>query len=256
MNSKTEIELNTCDNMEETCVFFKVINNETHWALIQNNYPQGGCGVKFLDDNSVVFDEMDFPYWYQATVELKHNGFIAANYYEQSTLVSKDLNPLASLPPEPPYYDDRKANPVYSSGDLWEFPELITIDIYDSWVRALVYEFFEPDWVMIEKQKNEKYKAFFITSDNYICDEIVFNNELEIERYLSVREFERYETIIQNDNKERFRFNKRLHESILTLGIHFPEQPFKKDSFSFCHWYSSGKDDKHLQKLISSRYPD
>ena len=71
--------------------FFKVTDSQKiDWALIQNSDLGKECEVKFVDSESILFDEMTFDYLSQAIVELERNGFVEF---------------------EPPFWDD--------GGDHW-----------------------------------------------------------------------------------------------------------------------------------------
>jgi hypothetical protein len=94
--------------------WFKVVEMLQHnWALIGGQSVEGkGVRVYFLDDNSGVFDRMDFNTKREARAGLRRNGF---QRYDDD----EDAQEFVT-PPEPPFR--RREHPngrIYSSGEHW-----------------------------------------------------------------------------------------------------------------------------------------
>ncbi len=94
--------------------WFKVVEMlQQNWALIDAQSVEGkGVRVYFLDDDSGVFDQMDFDTKGEARVGLRRNGF---------QRYSKDADAQEYItPPDPPFR--RREHPngrIYSSGEYW-----------------------------------------------------------------------------------------------------------------------------------------
>lgn|GEM_PF-2094777 len=207
---------------------YKITNHKnTDWAFIQPSELGKECEVKFVDSESILFDEMTFDHTSQAFTELERNGF---KY--------KGDNP--PVLPSPPYYDKRGESSAYSSGECWTSPTKIRVDSNDYWVKADIFESLDIQTALIEKQKDGVVKVFFIRDDGYIFDIMDFDSIKEVEEGLTRNGFERHDSITKPDNIERHGNNKRLHDIALEFGIRLPEQPFKEDKIFFTGGYSSG----------------
>jgi len=206
---------------------YKITNHKnTDWAFIQPSELGKECEVKFVDSESILFDEMTFDHTSQAYTELQRNGF---NEYKGDKL---------TVPPLPPYYDKRGKNPSYSSGECWTSPTKIMVDSNDYWVKADIFESLDIQTALIEKQKDGVVKVFFIRDDGYIFDVMSFDSIKEVEESLTRNGFERYDSITKPDNIKRHGNNKKLHDIALEFGIRLPEQPFKEDDYFFYGGYS------------------
>ena len=236
--------------------YFKVTDSQKiDWAFIQYSELGKECEVKFVDSESILFDEMTFDYLSQAIVELERNGFVElepifwderdrwkCEAYASEAYIELQRNGLneykGDKPPLPPYYDKRGKNSIYSSGECWTSPTKIRVDSNDYWVKAVVFEFFDLRTALIEKQKDGVCKVFFIRDDSYIYDVMSFDSIKEVEEGLTRNGFERYDSITKPDNIERHGNNKRLHDEAVITGIRLPEQPFKEDKYFFSGGYS------------------
>jgi hypothetical protein len=217
--------------------FCKIINpSEVHWAFIQpQNSNTGEYIIKFVDSKSNVFDEIKFPSWWSAKCDVKKNGF-------EYDFVYPHMGIEKPKKPKKPYCDKLGESPIYSSGKDWVFPANIEIDSEDYWVKAMGFEHVDLEWALITKQKNDKFKAFFIDECLYVIDTMVFDTIKEAEQGLSRNGFERFDSIKNNHEIKRQGYNERLYESIKEhpRAFSLPDKPFKKGKVSFTRPYSSG----------------
>lgn len=230
--------------------------DDIDWAFIQPSELGKECRVKFVNNKSSLVDEMTFEHEGQAYIELERNKFIDDNkdefdiydemiyaYSEQihSELNSKYPNINIPTPPRPPFNNKLGKNP-YSSGKKFISPERIRINNNDYWVKATCFEFVTLESVLIEKQKDGKFKVFFIRDNSYVFDIMNFESIEDVEKSLTKNGFEKYDSLKKQDNIKRHGHNKRLHELILRIGgLSLPEMPLKIDKMFLANGYSSGK---------------
>ena len=98
-----EIEINGSEFWIKVVEFL-----QQNWALIENR--KGKSIIWFINDNSAIFDSLEFPNKEEAEAGLMWNGFSkfsASNY------------PPFIQPPKPPFH--RRMNNIYSSGRFWKY---------------------------------------------------------------------------------------------------------------------------------------
>ncbi|HBM15688.1 MAG TPA: hypothetical protein DD381_05000 [Lentisphaeria bacterium] len=84
---------------------------QQNWALIEKSQ-NGSSIVYFLNDNSIIFDQIEFLSENLAQQQLKNNGF--SRYIED-----KDVQKFIT-PPRPPFLKgDHPNGAIYSSGRYW-----------------------------------------------------------------------------------------------------------------------------------------
>lgn len=107
MNTKRNIDIASQD------YWFKIVDFlQQNWALVQEK-PNIGYKVFFINDDSGVFDWMDFNSESEAKEGLRRNGF---NRFEEDVESQKFLTP-----PQPPFKETKHSNgPIYSSGRFWK----------------------------------------------------------------------------------------------------------------------------------------
>ena len=85
--------------------------NQQNWGFVET-LEGGNCRILFIDDNSGVFDVLEFVSAGEAETALKRNGF---GRYADDPQVRQFI-----LPPEPPYHaSDQPNGAIYSTGDFW-----------------------------------------------------------------------------------------------------------------------------------------
>jgi len=96
--------------------WFKVVGMlQQNWALIEPQPGGTGLAVHFIDDQSGVFDRLDFADAASAERALRHNGFAP---FAEDAQAQRFLRP-----PPPPFRTTRHCNgPIYSSGRFWQQP--------------------------------------------------------------------------------------------------------------------------------------
>lgn len=92
--------------------WFKVVEMlQQNWALLQ---PKGsGATVWFVDDESGVFDQLEFSSSASASRALRMNGFRSL----ENARATDSILPIAPLPPYRTC--SHPSGPIYSSGQYW-----------------------------------------------------------------------------------------------------------------------------------------
>ena len=85
---------------------------QQNWALIERSETSNACRIYFINDNSIVFDSIDFMTESEAKIALKKNGF--ARYEHGSTDAA-----YLDLPPPPFFFGEHVNGKIYSSGRFW-----------------------------------------------------------------------------------------------------------------------------------------
>lgn len=95
-------------------IWFKVISMlQQNWAVCEPTATV--CRVRFFDDDSSVFDRLEFPDTSAAAIALAHNGFTRIR--DRPSFMT-----VAPLPRFPLTDAGSNSRPVYSSGDHWKTP--------------------------------------------------------------------------------------------------------------------------------------
>ncbi|MBL7004455.1 MAG: hypothetical protein ISR69_10555 [Gammaproteobacteria bacterium] len=108
-----EVTINNEDYLYKIVGFLQV-----NWAFIQpENSDTSECVVKFVNNASVLMDELKFDSRDDAYSALKRNGFMDDDEY-----LSKYRSNEPMKKPIPPYVDDTEyeSNRIYSSGKYWK----------------------------------------------------------------------------------------------------------------------------------------
>ena len=108
-----EVIINNEDYLYKIVGFLQV-----NWAFIQpENSDTSECVVKFVNNASVLMDELKFDSKDEAYSALKRNGFMNDSEYLSQYQSDKPMQK-----PLPPYFDrtNYESNQIYSSGKYWE----------------------------------------------------------------------------------------------------------------------------------------
>jgi hypothetical protein len=94
--------------------WFKIVDMlQQDWAIVEPGKENGACAVYFIDDNSGVFDQLQFDDAADAKRQLKVNGF---ERYADNSDAEKFI-----VPPSAPFHRSTHPNgPIYSSGRDWK----------------------------------------------------------------------------------------------------------------------------------------
>ena len=85
--------------------------NQQNWGFVET-LEGGNCRVFFIDDNSGVFDVLEYVSAEDTETALKRNGF--------GRYAGDPQAQQFTLPPEPPYHSSDQPNgAIYSTGDFW-----------------------------------------------------------------------------------------------------------------------------------------
>ena len=106
--TQEEIEITSWD------YWFKVVDMlQQNWAIIEPGKENAAYMVYFIDDNSGVFDQLEFNDAGEAERQLKINGFerFAENNQARSFIAP---------PPAPFHRSSHRNGPIYSSGKYWK----------------------------------------------------------------------------------------------------------------------------------------
>jgi len=109
---RDEIARRTCVQIESLDYWRKALENQqSNWALIDDDPESGSATVYFLHELSGVFDRLHFQSRPEAELELHYN-----NFYR----VADEPNEAWVTGPPPPFFEDEHPNgPIYSSGRYW-----------------------------------------------------------------------------------------------------------------------------------------
>jgi hypothetical protein len=86
---------------------------QQNWAIIESSSPKRDCIVYFIEDDSGVFDQLEFRNIAEAKRQLEANGF---SRYDEDDEAKNII-----VPPPPPFHKSRHTNgPICSSSRYWK----------------------------------------------------------------------------------------------------------------------------------------
>src|SRR5687767_13978662 len=94
--------------------WFKIVGLlQQNWTFIEHGKENIACTVYFIDDNSGVFDQLEFDNVVEAERQLRVTGF-------ERFVENNGARTFIAPPPAPFHRSIHPSGPIYSSGRYWD----------------------------------------------------------------------------------------------------------------------------------------